>query len=317
VRRDTLALASQRFDLVVVGGGIAGAFVAWDAALRGLRVALLEKEDFGHGTSASSGRIIHSGLRYLQSGAVGQLRESFRESRIFRRIAPHLVRPLPFVIPTGGRLLQGRVAITAALRMHALLTSDLGRGAEPSVRELRHRVLLRDELLELAPGLDSRTVKGGVLFEELQMEYAERLTLAVVSAAAAAGACVANYVEVTGALKEGDRVVGVQARDRLTEEPFEVSSRVVANMTGPWAGLVAAALGGKRGAPRMRFAKGVHIVTGSLTRDVAVALRSGEGARAWARRGSRHIFIMPWRGRSLIGATNTPFSDVPDRVSRT
>jgi glycerol-3-phosphate dehydrogenase len=124
-------------------------------------------------------------------------------------------------------------------------------------------------------------------------------------------------VEVTGALKEGDRVVGVQARDRLTEEPFEVSSRVVANMTGPWAGLVAAALGGKRGAPRMRFAKGVHIVTGSLTRDVAVALRSGEGARAWARRGSRHIFIMPWRGRSLIGATNTPFSDVPDRVAPT
>jgi glycerol-3-phosphate dehydrogenase len=313
MRRDTRSIADQVFDLVVVGGGISGACVAWDAALRGLRVALLEKYDFGHATSAASGRVIHGGLRHLQRAALRLLRESYRERETLRRIAPHLVRPLPFLIPTYRHPARSKLPLVVAMRVYEALTASATSGHAATADGPGHRVLSKHEALELAPGLPRAGLTGGVLYEELQAELAERLTLAVVGSAAAAGAELANYLEAISLLRDGDRVVGVRVVDRLGGEAFDARGHVVANMTGPWTEELRASLVSDAATLGLRFAKGVHVVVPPLTRDVAVALPGSERvAGSWAGRGGRHIFIMPWRGHSLVGATNTPYEGRPE-----
>ncbi|MBA2564901.1 MAG: FAD-dependent oxidoreductase, partial [Gemmatimonadetes bacterium] len=211
MRRNPGALAGREFDLVVVGGGIFGVCAAWDATLRGLSVALLEKTDFAHATSANSYKMIHGGIRYLQHGDVVRLRESSGERRALLRIAPHLVHPLPIVIPTYGHAFQGKELLAAGMLAYDLLTLDRNRGIGAANRRIpRTRLLPREEVLRLFPGLEPRGLTGGAVFHDGQMYNPPRLGLAFVRSAVEGGAVAANYVEAAAFLGGDSRVTGVR-----------------------------------------------------------------------------------------------------------
>ncbi|MEJ2748354.1 MAG: FAD-dependent oxidoreductase [Anaerolineae bacterium] len=223
MKRNTSALTNQEFDLVVVGGGIFGVAAAWDATLRGLSVALIEQGDFGQATSANHFKVVHGGIRYLQHGDVYRIRESSAERSAFLRTAPHLVRPFPFVIPTYGHGMKSKEAMKIALLLYDLFTFDRNRG----IKDERNHVpsghtISRQECRAMFPDLDPTGLTGAAIFHDGQMYNPPRLTLAFVQSAAAAGAVVANYVQATGFLRQGNQVYGVTAVDKLSSEELEI-----------------------------------------------------------------------------------------------
>ena len=314
MKRDLKQLADTAYDLLVVGGGITGAFLAWDAALRGLTVALVDKGDFGHATSAASSKIIHSGIRYLQQLGFGRFRESLQEQKIFLRMAPHLVHPVPFLIPTYGHGLRGKGLLVLAMACYRLLETNQEKPGDPGKRLPPHRFLGRREVLALEPDLPSQGLTGGLVYHECQMHSSERMTLGVIRSAVQAGARAANYVEVTDFLRRRDEIVGVRARDVLSGDTLEIQARMVVNASGPWVRHLLARLWGEAQTARMSFAKGVHLLTRPLTRGHALALLIPQRSEALVGRGGRHLFIIPWRGHALIGTTNVPFPGEPDAV---
>jgi glycerol-3-phosphate dehydrogenase len=306
MKRNLKEMAASPFDLLVIGGGITGACVAWDAALRGLRVALVEKEDFGGATSAATSKLIHGGLRYLTQREFGMVRESLHERRILEVIAPHLVYPIPFLIPTfRGR--QGKVPLSLGMIVYELLAYDRAQVDDRTKRVPLHRSLSSQEVLHMEPGIPSEGLTGGILFYDCQVFSPERLTLEFLLSAAARGARLANYAEMQSFIMDGSRVFGALVRDRLTGETFEIRAEVTANVTGPWADLLLHALPGKdQPPPRMVRSKGIHLITRPITEESAVVLITEEG---------RHVFLIPWRGHSLIGTTDTPYEGHPDDLA--
>ncbi len=295
MNRDLGALSTRTFDLVVIGGGIFGAWIAWDAALRGLSVALLEQGDFGAATSANSQKIVHGGFRYLQRADLRRVILSARERAVLMRVAPHLVFPMPVLVPTTRRGPQPRALLRAALAVYDALTWDRNQGlVDPAKRIPRGRIVSREECLRLAPGLDPSGITGGAVWHDGQVLNAERLTLAVVRSAADAGACVANYVRVTELVRQAGQAVGVEAEDRLTGRRLDVRSRLIINAAGPWAAQVMG-LGGISH-PDMSRSKTLSLLTRSVTDGCAVSVLVPNG---------RHrFFLAPWRQLSLIGSSH-------------
>lgn len=301
MRRDLAALAAVEHDLVVVGGGIYGAFIAWDAALRGLTVALLERDDFGAGTSSNSLKIIHGGLRYLQSLDFARMRESIRERAALLRIAPHLVRPQPFLLPTYGHFARGRAALRAALLVNEIVSFDRARAERPERRLPRGRLVSIDECRRLVPGLPAGGITGGALWYDAVASSTERLLVSVVLAAARAGACVANHVAAVGFEVGGGRVRAVRAEDVAGGERFEVRARVVVAAAGAWNGELLAGVAPAR--PRPHFVRGMNLVTRPVVGGVAVGVASRSAVDG--RRG-RVYFLVPWRDCSLVGTAYFP-----------
>jgi glycerol-3-phosphate dehydrogenase len=312
MKRNFEQLSHRTYDLIIIGGGIYGAFAAWDAALRGLSVALLEKGDFGGATSSNSLKIIHGGLRYLQHADFKRMRESIRERRILMGIAPHLVHPLPCLMPTYGHGLKGREAMAVALLMNDLIGFDRNRLPDPQKRLPRGRLISRDEVLSIVPEIDSRRLTGGALWHDCQTYNSERLLLAVLHAAVAAGAEIANYAEVTNLLKQGQRIIGVRVVDRLTNNEREARARLVLNSSGPWVDKVLGLVNTKNKKPRFVPSKAMNLVVRrQLIPKYAVGLSSKfefKDADAVLSKGSRLFFITPWRGYSLIGTTHLPYA---------
>src|SRR5262249_40921702 len=236
MKRDIAALDASGPDLLVIGGGIYGAAAAWDAAQRGLRVALVEGDDFGGGVPWNSRKPIHGGLRHLPHGDVASLRESMRDRRALLRIAPELVRPLGFLVPTRGWGAESRVALAAGLAINDLLAVDRNAGLTNEHRIPRGRVLSREEAFALVPGLPREGLAGAALWPDAQVVSSERLTLAFVHAAADAGAHVANHVEALRLSRLDDRVTGAAVRDTLTGEELIVQAHVVLVAAGPATG---------------------------------------------------------------------------------
>ena len=314
LRRDPGRLAGEQFDLVVIGGGILGACVARDAALRGLKTALVEKGDFGSGTSANSLKILHGGLRYLQQLNFKGMRESIRERSIWLRTAPHLTEPLPVVVPTYGHGLAGREILRLALAVNDVVSWDRNRDLEAERRLPPGRSLSRRECLDLVPECDRPGLTGGVQFYDAQMYSAERLVLAVVQAASAAGVVADNYVEVEVPLLRNGKLEGVRARDRLSGGALEVRGRLLINAAGPQAMALAARLLGRtpRSAPARSLA--MNLVLPGQGHRVAFALPGAAvGPAAVARGGGRHLFFAPWRGRMLAGTAHYPHDGAPGR----
>ena len=313
MKRDLSKFTKTSYDLLIIGGGITGACAAWDASLRGLSVALVDRGDFGAATSAASGKMIHGGLRYMQYGAVHRVRESLHERMIFLRIAPQFVHPIPFLIPTYGHLLKGKEILTLGMMLYDLLAFDKKDSGRAEKTIPRHRVLSRNEVLELIPDLVRAGLTGGVLYYDCQMHSPERLTLSFLLAANEAGADLANYVEVNDFRKDKNRITGVKAIDIHTGDKFDIQARVVLNASGPWGQSLLSPL--KTALPRARvhLSKGIHIITRALTKNCALALATKHRhAGALVQRGGRHFFIIPWRNHSLIGTTNVPFEGSPD-----
>lgn len=289
MRRDLQALESQVFDLAVVGGGIHGAAVARDAALRGLSVCLVERDDFGAATSGNSLGIVHGGLRDLKSLDLPRLREMARERRAWLHTAPHLVAPLPVLVPFGRPGDPSRAALAAALPLYDLLTADRNRGLSAGRRIPRSRLLGRSEALTRAPWLEG--IQGAALFHDARMLDPDRLTLAVVQGAAEAGAVVVNRVEARRLVVAGERVAGLEAVDREGGGALRVRARVVVNAAGPWADALAPGTGG----PRL-LAMNVVVRRPLLPAPLAVALPG---------RGRLH-FLAPWGEAAAVGTGYWP-----------
>ncbi|MCB0143197.1 MAG: glycerol-3-phosphate dehydrogenase/oxidase [Caldilineaceae bacterium] len=315
MRRDISALANKEYDLIVVGGGIFGICAAWDAALRGLSVALIEQGDFGHATSANHFKVVHGGIRYLQHADIPRIRESSAERSALLRIAPHLVHPMPFVIPTYGHGMESREAMTAALIAYDLCTFDRNRGIKDPTRHIpRGHTISRTKTLEMFPQLNDKGLTGAAIFHDGQMYNPPRLSLAIVQSAAEAGADVANYAEVVQFLRDDKRVTGVAVNDRLTGDEFEVRGRVVLNATGPWAKWL---LGNDQALDLERkpsFSRDAYfVVKRKLVDQHALAIQGQtKDPDAVLSRGNRHLFMVPWRDYTLVGVWHVVFNGRPE-----
>jgi glycerol-3-phosphate dehydrogenase len=319
MERNLERLASEEFDVAVIGGGIYGACVAWEAASRGLSVALLEKKDFAWATSANSLKIIHGGFRYLQHADFRRMRQSSLERRTLMRVAPHLVHPLPVFLPTYGHGFKGREVFTLGLLVNHLVTFDRNQRADPQKNIPYGQILSKEEALRRVPGLEPRGLTGGVLFFDAQVYNSERLVLAFLKSAAQAGAALANYAQVTGFLRKGSRITGVQVEDLQRGERLDVRARTVINTAGPWMGR----LNDRAGSPPGSFAglaKAVNLVTRPIFADFAVGLMGQNNLRdrgALVDKGSSFLFVAPWRGSSLLGTAYSAYTGDPDQMKPT
>ena len=321
MQRDLNQLAADTYDVVIIGGGIYGVCAAWDAALRGLSVALVDKGDFGHATSSNSLRVIHGGLRYLQHGDLRRLRKSIQERTVFMRIAPHLVHPLPFFIPTYGHAMRGKEILTLALRINDLIGFDRNRLEDPQKHLPPGRIISREECLRLFPGFEKKGLTGGAIVYDCQMFSSERLILSFARSATMYGAQVANYVEVFGLLRNGERVAGVKARDLLNGSEMDIRARVVVNTSGPWLDRVFSLCNGHSQNRRLALSKAFNIlVNRQLIPRYAVGIYTKNRFKdgdALLSKGSRLLFLTPWHNRSLIGTVHLPYDCDPDHCGVT
>lgn len=307
MRRDPLRLANQTFDLLIIGGGVTGACVARDAALRGLKVALIEKNDFAHATSAHNSKLIHGGLRYLKNLEFGLVRESLRERRIWQRIAPHLVRPLPFLVPLYNAGWAGRATLAAGLTLYDALSYDRGRVDDPGQRLPGHAWLGARRAEEREPALAGAGFEGAFLYYDAQMYAPERLALECLMSACVHEAVCINHMAAERLLIRDGRVEGASVVDALNGEHFDVRAKLILLAAGPWSDLFLETALGKPASHRLLRSKGIHLIVKSMTRSDALTVATKGG----------HFFVLPWRGHSLLGTTDTAFSLAPDQVGVT
>ncbi|MBI4588879.1 MAG: glycerol-3-phosphate dehydrogenase/oxidase [Candidatus Rokubacteria bacterium] len=290
-------LEEQRFDVLVIGGGMAGAGVARDLALRGASVALFDKGDFGWGTTSRSSKLIHGGLRYLELFDFGLVRESLRERETLGRLAPHLIRPLPFLIPIYHGSSRGLIKVRIGLTLYDWLT--------PGKATDHYRVIRPEAALALEPEIRAEDLRGaGLYFDDLLLSP-ERLCLENVLSARRHGAKAFNYVQVEEVLTGPKGIEGLRVRDLLTDQVRAMRGRVVVNAAGPWVDRIRELAGIRDRGPRLiRATKGIHGLLPRLT-EHAVYLPTKD---------ERMIFVIPWREFSLVGTTDTDFDGNPDRL---
>ena len=317
MHRDPAALARERYDLVVIGGGIFGIFAAWDAALRGLSVAIVEKHDWAHAASANCFKIVHGGIRYLQHGDLKRVRQSSRERNILLRIAPHQVRPLPIFVPTYGHGRSGKEILALGVRLYEIATWDRNRGIEdPVLRLPPARVLSRADALRLYPELPSHGLTGGVVFHDGQMHSPARLAISVLRSAVDAGARAANYLAATGFVRTGNRIEGIRARDQETGEEHEIRARYVLNAAGAWAEPLLDLGGVPASAIRSTFSRDAFFVLPRrIGPDVALAVKGRtRDPDAILSREARHLFLVPKGDCTLVGVWHVVYPGPPDDV---
>ena len=310
-------LANERFDLIIVGGGITGACLAYDATTRGLKTALVEKQDFGHATSASSSKLLHGGIRFLQQLRIDKVRESSFERVYFQNLAPHLCRYVPFVIPTFPSLKKGKAFLGAGAIAYSLIgAGQNARALHPQTRVPRPRIVGREELDRLVPWLSADwPATGGLVLPESHMQSSERMTLSLVKAAADEGCAVCNYVEATKVLQRNGATAGLTVS--ADNEEFSVDADAVANCAGPWLSNVEGRAMESRSNTITSFSRGSHLVVQGLDLDCALALPTSQKIQGMADRGGRHVFLIPWRGHALLGTSYAPHDANLDRVTAT
>ena len=315
MKRDLVRLTQSPYDLLIVGGGLYGLFLAWEGALRGLQVGLVEQGDFGHATSSNSLRVIHGGLRYLQHGALSRMRKSIRERSVFLRIAPHLIHPLPFLFPTYGHGLRGREILSLALFIHDLMGFDRNRDLNHQRYLPSSHLISKEEFRRLVPGIDDEGLTGAALCYDAQLLNPERLLMALVQSADQAGAHLANYVKITGFLGSGNEVQGVIAHDVLSDQKFEIQAQFVINASGPWANRVLNLTQDPKVPPVTSFGRAFNILMKrQLVPNYALGVPSKSGYKdrqAIIQKGSRLYIITPCHQGSLIGTAHLPLSTEP------
>ena len=314
MQRKPDALVDGEFDIVIIGAGIFGAAAAWDAALRGLKTALIDAGDFGGGASAQCFKMVHGGIRYLQHGDFKRLKFSCNERSVLLKIAPHLVNPLPIVIPTYGRGQRGKFILSAGMRLYDALTFDRNRKIPDASRHvLRTRTLGRAEMLQLFPNIEQRGLTGGAEFSDGQIYSPPRLVLSFIRSAVNAGAVACNYVEATGFLWNGRRVRGVRARDSLSGDTLEIRAKLVLNAAGPGAEYLLQHPHFGRW-ERSKFSRDAYFIVKRRCDSYHGLAVTGQSRDrdAFFSRANRHLFIAPWRNVTLIGVWHKQFALHPD-----
>lgn len=293
MKRDFAALCGRQFDLLVCGGGIYGAWTAYDAVLRGLQVGIVEQGDWACATSSASSKLIHGGLRYLESFDFRLVRKSLRERKMLLQAAPHRVWPLRFGVPVYEDSRLGTLRIEVGLSIYDFLANE----PDP---DMAHRYFKREEFSRHFPGLDTAGLKGGFIYADAQTDDA-RLVLELISGAMEAGAVCVNYGKLAGAPEINGGVYTATVQDQLDNTHAEILARQIVNATGQWTALTEEARGW------CRLTKGVHLVLPGTSCDEALLLT--------ARSDGRVFFIIPWYGRSLLGTTDTDYSGDFARVA--
>jgi glycerol-3-phosphate dehydrogenase len=304
MKRNLERLADHKFDILVIGGGIHGAITAWDAALRGLSVGLIERGDFGSGTSQNSLKIIHGGLRYLQDGNLSRIRTMARERTTWMKIAPHLIHPLTCLIPTTQKMSRSRVAMGFALMANDIVSFDRNYLVDPEKNLLDGMIVSQRELSRILPGYDASTSTGGAVWYDAQIYNSERLLLEFIISAVDAGAEVANYVEAISFLQQENRITGVRAKDLQTGQIFDIQSKLVINCAGAWMDCLL-----EKAALRSEYATSVamNVIVDQVWSGVAVGLTS----QPVNGKPPQVLFIVPWRNKSMIGTCHIPWWDAP------
>jgi glycerol-3-phosphate dehydrogenase len=301
-------LSSGRYDVLIVGGGITGIAIAREAAERGLSVCLVEKNDFGGATSASTSKLIHGGLRYLENFEIGLVRESLAERRILGLAASHLVKPLPFMIPVLPWSKPGKLILRTGLYMYDALSYDRNRDV-PEGHQIPGSVSLSEREVQAVDPMIASIAKGALLYYDYQSLHPERLTLAFLKSALQKGAVFYNHTEATGFIVEeaGGRrnLQGAEVRDTITGKTATIRAGITINASGPWMDLVLG-LADRKSETKLSRSTGIHFLTKPLFKhNNAVLFRTRSG---------RHFFVVPWEGFSLIGPTDRPYTKHPDEL---
>src|SRR5579871_467859 len=292
--RDSTQLTGRTFDVLVIGGGVYGLTIAYDAAQRGLTVALIERDDFGSGSSFNHHRTIHGGLRYLQHLDIRRARESVRERRTIAHIAPQTVAPLAFAVPLYRSLLRGKLAMRAGFLLDRLVAFNRNGGVPSTHRLPAGRVVSRGRAIQDYPGLKRHGLTGAAVFWDYVTLEPDRLTFAFAQGAAEHGAVLANHVEAIEPRTSGRRVVGVVARDRMTDGTIEIAAMLTVNATGSQVDRLLTPLGIPSGIPML---KAMNLITSRDAGDVALGGRAPSG---------RNLFLVPWRERAMFGTWESP-----------
>ena len=313
MKRNLQELTNHTYDILIIGGGIYGACVAWDAALRGLSVALVEKSDFGADTSANSLKIIHGGLRYMQDGNLKLVRSMTKERATWLRIAPHLVHPLPFLMPTYRKFSRSKLALRVALALNDGLGFDRNRHSDPQKYLPSGRILSRTTTHNEMGWIDPEAT-GGALWYDAQIYNSERLLISIVKSAARAGATAANYVRVKGFQMDGRVISGVCAEDMLTGQSLDIRARLVVNCSGALADQVLGLLENHSPAPTYPLSVAINLVVRKLPLDCAIGFPSsyrGTDKTGQGKQHTRMLFITPWQDYAIVGTWHIHFDGRP------
>jgi glycerol-3-phosphate dehydrogenase len=312
MKRDLASLEKNTFDMIVIGGGVTGGAIAWDAALRGLKVALIEKDDFGHATSAATSKMIHGGLRYLENLEFSVVRESLRERRFLEKNIPHLAFPLPFLLPVYDYLPVSKFMLKIGMFLYDLLSYDKNELPYSEKFLPNHEWISKDTAIKLEPRLNTRGLKGAYLYYDVLNRFPERANMEYILSASASGAVIANYVEFQDIVyddsevkKEGTKsIAGVMAVDKLTNRKFKIQGSTVINASGPWVDKVLTKLN-KKYKKKIVRSKGIHLLLPKINQDCALAFSTKD---------KRHFFIIPWLDYTLVGTTDEKFTGDLDHV---
>ncbi len=294
----------KHYDIIIIGGGITGASVVYEAATRGLKVALFEKGDFGEATSAATSKLIHGGLRYLKNMEFGLVRESLLERRNLENIAPNFIYPLPFMIPTYSNLKSNKLILFIGMVLYDLLSFDKGWTWDKTKKLRIHKTISSKLTKRLEPLVLRKKLTGSSIYYDCQNINPERLTLGILNSALANGAEISNYAKVKSFINEENIVKGVKVADLLNDKEYDFTADLTINCTGPWSDIVLnSASNGNGKEHRIRRSEGIHIITKRICNKHTVLTMTKDG---------RHVMLMPWRNHSLIGTTDKEYNGNPD-----
>ena len=305
MKRSIESLAKEKFDLLIIGAGIHGACAARDASLRGLKVAIIDMSDLCGATSHNSMKTIHGGIRYLQHLNIKRTIESIREQNIWLQTAPHLVKPLPFIMPTKGYGMRGPIAMSIGIFLYSLLSFFQSLRTNRQARLNVGKVISRSAYQSIESRAKVSKVTGAAVWNDAQVEFANRATLEILEHASQNGAQVCNYVKASELIYDGSRIVGVKARDILGDKIFNISSKITLNAAGPW---VAEVLGqgqlAKTPNITLNLSKSMNLVTTLPASKYASAFESSHSSDSKIDQAKRQYFVVPWLDRSIIGTTH-------------
>jgi glycerol-3-phosphate dehydrogenase len=306
MKRDIEKLASEMFDVLVIGGGIHGAAIAREASREGFKTALIEKDDFGNSTSFNSMKVIHGGLRYLQHGNFKRIRQSVRSRKIMQEVAPHLIKAVPFLIPTYGFGIKSKNAMRVALSINDLISLDRNFNLETPYHIPGGKLLSKNDILKILPDIDQNKLSGGAVWYEAVVQNTERLLLEFLLDAYNYDFTAANYVEAGDFLIQNSQVKGVLAKNLLNSEEITINAKIVVNAVGPWFNPVQKSLNLKK-KPEIKLTKAINIIIQRrIFSQFAVGLegkQSFSDTDAFIKRSKRFFFFVPIENYTMIGTS--------------